>query len=88
MQPNTVERLDIEVYPTVARIAPGDSLRLTITSGDTALQPSPVQDGRLAGGRYSIELGGPHASSVTLLSAPAASLHTSPIDWGGCSGSC
>jgi putative CocE/NonD family hydrolase len=88
MQPDTVERLDIEVYPTVARIAPGDSLRLTVTSGDTALQPSPVQDGRLAGGQYSIELGGPHASSVTLLSAPAASLRTSPIDWGGCNGSC
>ncbi|HUE28837.1 MAG TPA: CocE/NonD family hydrolase, partial [Solirubrobacteraceae bacterium] len=55
MQPGAVERLEIEVYPTVARIAPGDSLRLTLSSGDTALQPTPVQATRLAGGEYSIE---------------------------------
>ncbi len=78
-------RLDIEVYPTVARIAPGDRLRLTLTAGDTALQPSPVQISRLAGGRYSILRG---ASSITLPMASPASLATSRIDWGGCNGSC
>jgi hypothetical protein len=79
------ERLDIEVYPTVARIAPGDRLRVELTSGDTALQPSPVQAQRLAGGRYSVDLA---RSSITLLSAPAGTLGTSPIDWGRCNGSC
>ena len=61
--PGRPVKLDIEVYPTLARIAPGDRLRLTLTSGDTALQPSPVQISRLAGGRYSILRSG---SSITL----------------------
>lgn len=78
-------RLDIEVYPTVARIAPGDRLRLTLTAGDTALQPSPVQISKLAGGRYSILRA---RSFITVPMAPADSLATSPIDWGGCNGSC
>jgi hypothetical protein len=85
MQPGSVERLDIEVYPTMARIAPGDSLRLELTSADTALQPTATQVPRLAGGRYEIDLA---KSSITLLSVPAAQLGTSPIDWGGCNGSC
>ena len=85
MQPGKSERLDIEVYPTVARIAPGERLRVELTSGDTALQPSPVQAERLAGGQYSIDLA---KSSITLLTAPAAALATSPINWGGCNGSC
>jgi uncharacterized protein len=83
MQPNQTERLDIEVYPTMARIAPGDKLRLTLTAGDTALQPSPVQATKLAGGTYEIERG-----SITLPMLPAANLKTSSIDWGGCNGSC
>ncbi len=75
--------LDLEVYPTMARIAPGDRLRLTLTTGDTALQPSPVQISRLAGGRYTI-LGG----SIALPMASPDSLPTSRTDWGGCNGSC
>jgi hypothetical protein len=85
MQPGKTERLDIEVYPTAARIAPGERLRVELTSGDTALQPSPVQAARLAGGRYTIDLA---KSSITLLTTPAAALATSPISWGGCNGSC
>ena len=82
------ERLDVEVFPAVARIAAGDRLRLTVTSGDTALQPSSVQASRLAGGVYSIDRGGSHPSSVTLPIAPSGALRTSSIDWGGCNGSC
>jgi putative CocE/NonD family hydrolase len=78
-------RLDIEVYPTMARIAPGDRLRLTLTAGDTALQPSPVQIGRLAGGRYTILRS---RSWITVPLAAPGRLPTSPIDWGGCNGSC
>ncbi len=78
-------RLDIEVYPTVARIAAGDRLRVTLTAGDTALQPSPAQITGLAGGRYTIARGG---SSITVPMAAPASLATSPTDWGGCNGSC
>ena len=77
--------MEIEVYPTMARIAPGDRLRLTLTAGDTALQPSPVQDTRLAGGSYTILHG---VSSITLPMLSSGSLATSPIDWGGCNGSC
>lgn len=77
--------LDVEVYPTMARIAPGDRLRLTLTAGDTALQPSPVQISRLAGGRYTIIRSG---SSITVPLASPGRLATSPVDWGGCNGSC
>ena len=86
--PGRVSRLDIEVYPTVARIPPGGRLRLTLTSGDTALQPTPVQLTRLAGGSYAIGRGGAERSSITVATAPAASLATSGINWGGCNGSC
>jgi uncharacterized protein len=78
-------RLDIDVYPTVARIAPGDRLRLTLTAGDTALQPSPVQITRLAGGRYSIIR---RASTITVPMVAPGRLETSRTDWGGCNGSC
>ena len=88
LTPGEVTRLDIEIYPTVARIPAGARLRLTLTSGDTALQPSPVQVARLAGGSYAIGLGGAEPSSLTVAMAPAASLPTSRINWGGCSGSC
>jgi predicted acyl esterase len=84
----TVEHLEVEVFPAVARIAPGEHMRLTVTSGDTALQPSGVQLARLAGGVYSIQRGGNHASSVTVPMAAAGALRTSRIDWGGCNGSC
>ncbi len=88
LTPGKLERLDVELYPTVTRIAPGDRLRLIVTSGDTAVQPSPVQASRLAGGRYDIELGGQHASSITVPLAPASGIASSPINWGGCNGSC
>jgi len=80
--------LAVEVFPAVARIAPGERVRLTVTSGDTALQPSTVQVARLVGGVYSIQRGGQHASAVTLPMTAANRLHTSRIDWGGCNGSC
>ena len=83
LTPGRATRLDIEVYPTIARIAPGDRLRLTLTAGDTALQPSPVQDSRLARGRYTI-LGG----AITLPMAASWRLATSRTGWGGCNGSC
>jgi len=79
-----VERLDVEVYPTFARLAPGHRLRVTITTGDSALQPSALQAGRLAGGVYAIQRG----SFVDVPIAPASRFRTSPVDWGGCNGSC
>ena len=83
-----IERLDLDVYPTVARLAPGDRLRLTITTGDTALQPSPVQMARLAGGVYAVQRGGARGSTLTVPMAPASAFDTSPIDWGECKASC
>ena len=88
LRPGTAERLDVEVYPTVARLAPGDRLRLTITTGDTALQPSPVQMARLAGGVYDVQRGGARGSTLTVPMAPATAFRTSPIDWGECTASC
>ena len=88
LRAGAAERLDIELYPTLARIAPGQRLRLEITSGDTALQPTAPQASRLAGGLYSILTGGAHASSITALVTAPTALRASPIDWGGCNGSC
>jgi hypothetical protein len=88
LKPGRVVRLEIEVYPSVARIPAGARLRLTLTSGDTALQPSPVQISRLAGGSYAIGFGGAERSSITVPMVPAGALAASKIVWGGCNGSC
>ena len=88
LTPGKQSRLDVEVYPTFARLARGDRLRVTITTGGTALQPSPVQLSGLAGGVYSIERGGAHASFVDVPLADPAALATSTVDWGGCNGGC
>lgn len=86
--PGRTERLDVEVYPTFARLATGHRLRLTVTTGGTALQPSPAQLVHLAGGEYGIARGGTDASFVDLPLASPSAFRRSPIDWGGCNGGC
>jgi putative CocE/NonD family hydrolase len=58
-QPVTVGKLtryDIEIFPTLATIPKGDSLRVTIATADTPhLLPLPSELTKLAGGVYTIE---------------------------------
>jgi putative CocE/NonD family hydrolase len=62
-----VTRYDIEVFPTVARIAKGHQLRLTLTTNDTPhLLPTRTQAADLAGGIYDVQRNKVAASFVEL----------------------
>ena len=51
-----VTRYDIEIFPTVAQIAGGHQLRLTLTTSDTPhLLPTRTQAADLAGGVYNVQ---------------------------------
>jgi hypothetical protein len=70
-----VTRFDVEVFPTVATLAPGHRLRLTITTSDTPhLGPTPAQLANLVGGAYQVQRNAAAASFVELPLAPASSL--------------
>ena len=65
--PGEVTRYDIEVFPTVARIKAGHSLRLTLTTGDTPhLLPTRTQAADLGGGLYDIQRNRTAASFLEL----------------------
>jgi putative CocE/NonD family hydrolase len=65
--PGRVTEYQIEVFPTLATIAAGDRLRLTISTSDTPhLVPTPAAGTKLAGGVYSIQRSAAAPSSVTL----------------------
>jgi uncharacterized protein len=78
LAPGRWARLDVEVLPTFARIAPGHRLRVTVATGATHLQPSAVQLGGLAGGRYDLDRAG---SYLDLPLADPRALATSPAAW-------
>jgi putative CocE/NonD family hydrolase len=65
--PGAVTAYQIQIFPTLATIATGDRLRLTLSTTDTPhLTPLPGQLPKLAGGLYTIERS-PHApSSLTV----------------------
>ncbi len=66
-----VTRFDVEVFPTVAVLAPGHRLRLTITTSDTPhLGPTPAQLANLVGGAYQVQRNATAASFVQLPLAP------------------
>ncbi len=70
-----VSRFDIEVFPIFATLAPGHSLRVTITTSDTPhLLPSPTQFAGLLGGVYDVRRNAEHASFINLPLAPAERL--------------
>ena len=53
--PGAVTEYQIEIFPTLATIAAGDRLRLTLSTADTPhLTPLPEQLPKLAGGVYTI----------------------------------
>jgi hypothetical protein len=71
----SVTRFDVEVFPTVAVLAPGHRLRVTVTTSDTPhLGPTPAQLANLVGGAYQVQRNARAASFVELPLAPAASL--------------
>ena len=76
--PGEVTRYDIEIFPTLAELAPGHRLRLTLNTADSPrLLPTPAQLERLAGGVYSVHRHAAAASSLELPLAPAGAFATS-----------
>ena len=74
--PGKVTRYDIEIFPTLADIAPGHRLRLTITTSDTPhLLPSPAQALNLAGGVYQVQRNASAASYVEVPLADPEAFH-------------
>jgi predicted acyl esterase len=62
-----VTKYEIQIFPTLATIAAGDRLRLTLSSTDTPhLTPLPGQLPELAGGIYTIDRSATAPSSVTI----------------------
>jgi putative CocE/NonD family hydrolase len=73
--PGTTQAYDIEVFPVTATIAPGHSLRVTISTGDSpALIPTVGQTVLLAGGVYSIARGGTAPTYIQVPLATPASI--------------
>ena len=88
LRPGATERLEVEVYPTLARIVRGHRLRVTIATAATHLHPSPVQLTRLAGGVYQVARGGANGSFVDVPIADPAAFATSRVPWQVCGGGC
>jgi uncharacterized protein len=67
-----VIRFDVAVFPTLARLANGHRLRLTLATSDTAhVFETPAQLAKLAGGVYAIQRNAAAASSLQVPLAPA-----------------
>jgi len=65
-----VTRFDIEVFPTLAELAAGHRLRLTMTTSDTPhLLPLPAQVQNLVGGVYQVQR---NATAASYLEVPVA----------------
>jgi uncharacterized protein len=56
--PGKLTRYDIDVFPTYATVAKGDSIRITLSTADTPhLLPTLPELANLAGGQYQVQLG-------------------------------
>jgi len=65
--PGAVTEYQIEIFPTLATIAAGNQLRLTLATADTPhLTPLPGQLPQLAGGVYTIARSASAPSSLTV----------------------
>jgi uncharacterized protein len=81
--PGEVTQYVIEIPSTFARIAAGDSLRVTITPSDEPMAtPTAPQLANLPGGVYEIVLGGATPSMLDVPLGDPASFPTSPTVWG------
>ena len=88
LQPGAATPVDVEVYATLARIAAGHRLRVTVATAATHLHPSPVQLAGLMGGVYELQRGGPSGSYVDIPMTGPGSLRKSPLVWSDCGGGC
>jgi putative CocE/NonD family hydrolase len=87
--PGGVERYEVELPATVARIARGHRIRVTVqTSYSPYLEPQLPHQFQLMGGDYLVQRGGAAASSVTLPMLWPGNLRTSPVEWGACVTDC
>jgi predicted acyl esterase len=65
--PGAVTEYQIEIFPTLATIAQGNRLRLTLATVDTPhLTPLPKQLVELIDGIYTVERSSAHPSSLTV----------------------
>jgi uncharacterized protein len=65
--PGTVTKYQIEIFPTLATVAKGNRLRLTLSTSDTPhLTPLPEELPKLASGVYTIARSATASSSLTL----------------------
>jgi uncharacterized protein len=70
--PGATEEYQIQVFPTLATVAAGDCLRVTISTTDTPhLVPIPSQLTQLIGGQYNIQRTPASPSSLTVELDPA-----------------
>jgi hypothetical protein len=70
--PGATEEYQIQVFPTLATLAAGDRLRVTISTTDTPhLAPIPSQLAKLIGGQYNIQRTPAAPSSLTVELDPA-----------------
>jgi predicted acyl esterase len=67
VSPGAVTKYQIQIFPTLATIASGDRLRLTLSTTDTPhLVPLPGQLPKLAGGIYTVGRSASAPSSLTV----------------------
>ena len=70
--PGATEKYQLQIFPTLATIPAGDSLRVTISTTDTPhLMPIPSQMANLVGGQYYIQRTPAAPSSLTVELDPA-----------------
>jgi putative CocE/NonD family hydrolase len=70
VEPGRVTKFDIEIFPTMAELAAGHRLRLTLTTSDTPhLLPSAAQAAPLVGGVYQVQR---NAGAASYLEVPLA----------------
>ena len=74
--PGLLTRYDIEIFPTLAELAAGHRLRLTLTTSDSPhLLPSPAQATQLVGGVYQVQRNIGAASHLEIPLARPDSFH-------------
>jgi len=80
---DSVERYDIEVFPTMASIEPGHRIRVTITTADTPhLLPTIDQHKDLRFGRYQVMRTATYPSHINLPLSSPGEFEESDVIWG------
>jgi uncharacterized protein len=85
--PGRTTSYDVSLLSNFTEIPAGDRIQLVLTSQTPAgfhspLSPTPQDLANLAGGVYTIDYGGPTASTLNLPLTAPGEFTTSPTDWG------